>query len=127
MPKVLLIEDNETNQDLIARYLGLFGCEVTVAADGPSGLQRARRERSQFDLVLMDVNLPGMDGWEATRRLKADPETQSLPVIALTAHAMKSDREKANAAGCDGYVTKPIDFVELYCMIQSLCCRAPAL
>ena len=100
MTRILLIEDNEANQDLISRYLALFGCEVTVAGDGLTGLERARRDRAQFNLVLMDVNLPHMDGWEVTRRLKADAETRSLPVIALTAHAMQGDRETALSAGC---------------------------
>jgi two-component system, cell cycle response regulator DivK len=123
MPRVLLIEDNEANQDLISRYLGLLGCDVIVASDGPSGLETARCEGSQFDLVLMDVNLPGMDGWEVTRRLKSDPQTRRLPVIALTAHAMAGDREQAQEAGCDAYVTKPIDFLDLFGKIQSLACR----
>jgi CheY-like chemotaxis protein len=126
MPRVLLIEDNDANQDLVSRYLALFGCTVTVRRDGLSGLETARRDCSHFDVILMDVNLPEIDGWEVTRRLKADPATRSLPVIALTAHAMKGDREKALAAGCDEYATKPIDFIDLLGKIQSLYNQAPA-
>ncbi len=118
MPKILLIEDNEANQDLISRYLLLFEYDVVVMADGLQGLSRARSAEEKFDLVLMDMNLPEMDGWEVTRQLKADPATKSLPVIALTAHAMVGDREKALQAGCDEYATKPIDFTSLIDKIE---------
>jgi CheY-like chemotaxis protein len=120
MPRILLIEDNDTNQDLICRYLELFDYEILVEGDGLQGLETARREGANLALILMDMDLPTMDGWEVARRLKADEATRSLPVIALTAHAMKGDREKALAAGCDEYVTKPIDFNELFDKIQSL-------
>ena len=126
MTRILLIEDNEANQDLVSRYLALFGCKVTVAPDGLAGLERARRDCAQFDLVLMDINLPYLDGWEVTRRLKADVETRSLPVIALTAHAMQGDRESALSAGFDDYATKPIDFADLFEKIQKLTTRTPA-
>lgn len=114
MRRILLIEDNDSNQDLISRYLQLYECDVTVVSDGPSGLETAQHQRANLDLILMDMNLPEIDGWELTRRLKADDATRSLPVIALTAHAMIGDREKALAAGCDDYATKPIDFQELF-------------
>jgi CheY-like chemotaxis protein len=120
MPRILLIEDNDVNQDLICRYLELFEYEIVVAGDGQVGLATARRDASKIDVILMDMDLPVMDGWEVARRLKADGATRALPVIALTAHAMKGDREKALAAGCDDYVTKPIDFNELFDKIQSL-------
>lgn len=120
MPRILLIEDNDTNQDLISRYLELFDYESLVAANGLEGLETARREAANLDVILMDMDLPVMDGWEVARRLKADEATRALPVIALTAHAMKGDREKALAAGCDEYCTKPIDFNELFDKIQSL-------
>jgi CheY-like chemotaxis protein len=125
MTRILLIEDNEANQDLVSRYLALFGCEVTVATDGLSGLERARRDCAQFDMVLMDIDLPDMDGWEVMRQLKVDAETRSLPVIALTAHAMRGDRETALSAGFDDYATKPIDFADLFEKIQKLTSRAP--
>ncbi|HUQ68114.1 MAG TPA: response regulator [Planctomycetaceae bacterium] len=125
MSKILLIEDNETNRDLISRYLELFEYEVTVAADGREGLAKIQTNRDSIDLILMDMNLPEMDGWELTRRLKADETTRSLPVIALTAHAMKGDREKAFAAGCDDYATKPIDFKKLFRKIESMTRKAP--
>src|SRR5262245_11593381 len=113
MPRVLLIDDVDANQDLIARYLNLFDYEVVVASDGQAGLVKARQERSKIDLVLLDMNLPEMDGWEVARQLKADESTRSLPVIAVTAHAMVGDREKGLMAGCDEYVTKPLDFTAL--------------
>ena len=125
MSKILLIEDNEMNRDLISRYLELFEYEVTVAADGREGLAKIQTNRDSIDLILMDMNLPEMDGWELTRRLKADETTRSLPVIALTAHAMKGDREKALAAGCDDYATKPIDFKKLFRKIESMTRKAP--
>lgn len=114
MRRILLIEDNDSNQDLISRYLQLYECDVTVVSDGLTGLETAAQERANLDLILMDMNLPEMDGWEVTRRLKANEITRTLPVIALTAHAMIGDREKALAAGCDDYATKPIDFQKLF-------------
>lgn len=126
MPRILLIEDNDSNQNLISRYLELFDCTVIVAGDGPTGLQAAQTGRDQIDVILMDMNLPLMDGWEVARQLKADATTRSLPVIAVTAHAMVGDREKALAAGCDDYVTKPIDFQTLIQKIDSLTHKASA-
>jgi two-component system, cell cycle response regulator DivK len=125
MPNVLLIEDNDLNQDLIARYLELFDCSVTVVTDGQVGLHAAQQDPSQFDVVLLDMNLPTLDGWEVTRRLKADAATRDLPVVALTAHAMRGDREKALEAGCDDYETKPIDFNSLFDKINSLIAKVP--
>ena len=123
MPRILLIEDFDANQDLIARYLNLFNYEVVLASDGPAGLERARVERTEIDLVLLDMTLPEMDGWEVARRLKADEATQTLPVIAVTAHAMVGDREKGLLAGCDEYITKPLDFTVLLDKIESLLCK----
>lgn len=120
MPRILLIEDFEANHDLIARYLRLFGFEVAEASDGEAGLQMARLERSITDLILLDMSLPQMDGWEVARQLKADAATRSLPVIAVTAHAMVGDREKGLLAGCDEYITKPLDFKVLLEKIESL-------
>lgn len=111
MPRILLIEDNELNRDMLSRRLARKGYEVLLAEDGAAGVATATAERP--DLVLMDVSLPVMDGWEATRRLKAAPETRSIPVIALTAHAMSTDRLKAMEAGCDDYETKPIELDRL--------------
>ena len=118
MPKLLLIEDNEMNRDMLSRRLVKRGYEVVVALDGEHGLAMARSEAPA--LVLMDMSLPGMDGWEATRRLKATPETRSIPVIGLTAHAMAGDREKALAAGCDDFDTKPVDLERLLAKIEAL-------
>jgi two-component system cell cycle response regulator DivK len=120
MPRILLIEDLDANQDLISRYLRLFDYEVVVASDGKAGLTKARLERSEIDLVLLDMNLPQMDGWEVARQLKAAESTRSLPVIAVTAHAMVGDREKGLLAGCDEYITKPLDFTDLLEKIESL-------
>ncbi|BAD80467.1 two-component response regulator [Synechococcus elongatus PCC 6301] len=118
MTKILLVEDNEDNWDMLSRRLTRKGFEVVLAHDGAAGVDTARRE--QPDLILMDMSLPVMDGWEATRQLKADPELQQTPVIALTAHAMASDREKAIAAGCDDYDTKPIELPRLLSKIAQL-------
>jgi CheY-like chemotaxis protein len=126
MPNILLIEDNDSNRDLICRYLELYEYDVTVAVDGEEGLQKARGNSGEIDLILMDMNLPEMDGWEVTRRLKADEATKSLPVIAITAHAMVGDREKALEAGCDDYASKPIDFQKLFNQIESLYNKAAA-
>jgi CheY-like chemotaxis protein len=107
MQRILLVEDNELNRDMLARRLTRSGFEVLLAVDGQEGVDAARRERP--DLVLMDMSLPCLDGWAATRVLKADPRTRSIPVIALTAHAMMGDRDKALEAGCDEFATKPVD------------------
>jgi CheY-like chemotaxis protein len=111
MPVVLLVEDNEVNWEMLSRRLVRRGYEVQLATDGQAAVEMAKRVRP--DLVLMDMSLPVMDGWEATRRIKADPDVRHIPVIALTAHAMASDREAALAAGCDDYDTKPIEFDRL--------------
>ncbi|MBK7825103.1 response regulator [Nannocystis sp.] len=111
MPKILIVEDNELSRDMLSRRLRRKGYEVLVATDGQEGIAMAQRELP--DLVLMDLSLPDLDGWEATRRLKANAKTQAIPVIALTAHAMSGDREKAIDAGCDEYDTKPIDLRRL--------------
>jgi len=118
MPKILVIEDNENNRVLLTRRLKARGHEVLTAEDAEQGLALAQTERS--DLILMDIGLPGLDGWAATRRLKANPATQRIPIIALTAHAMQGDREKAAEAGCDAYETKPIDFARLFEKIDAL-------
>jgi CheY-like chemotaxis protein len=111
MTKILLVEDNEMNRDMLSRRLGRKGFEVAIATDGAQGVEMARSEAP--DLILMDMSLPVLDGWEATRRLKADAELARIPVIALTAHAMAGDREKALEAGCDDYDTKPIELPRL--------------
>ena len=111
MPKILLVEDNEMNRDMLSRRLQRKGYQVVLALDGQSGVEMTRTEAP--DLVLMDMSLPVLDGWEATRRLKSNAATQHIPVIALTAHAMSSDREKALEAGCDDYDTKPIELERL--------------
>lgn len=122
MPRVLLVEDNEENRDGLSRHLRRKGFEVLVAADGRQGLEAA--QAGAPDLVLMDMSLPVLDGWEATRQLKGDPRTRHIPVIALTAHAMSGDREKALAAGCDEYDTKPIEFARLFGKIQAFLGKA---
>src|SRR3712207_2363790 len=118
MARILLVEDNEMNRDMLSRRLQRRGYEVLVAADGAEGAALARQE--QPDLILMDMTLPVLDGWEATRQVKADPATQSIPVIALTAHAMVEDREKALAAGCDDFDTKPIELPRLIGKIDAM-------
>src|SRR5947209_20408686 len=117
MAKILLVEDNEMNRDMLARRLERRGYEIIVAVDGAEGLALARSEAP--DLVLMDMSLPVLDGWEAARQLKAAPETQAIPVIALTAHAMIGDRDKALEAGCDDYDTKPVEFPRLLAKIDA--------
>ena len=107
MAKILVVEDNEMNRDMLSRRLVKRGYEVVIALDGREGVDKARAESPA--LVLMDMSLPVLDGWEATRELRADPATRSIPVIALTAHAMAGDEERAMEAGFDGYITKPID------------------
>ena len=121
MAKILVIEDTENNRVLLARRLKPKGHEVITTENAEKGLPLVTSE--QPDLVLMDVGLPGIDGWEATRRLKADAATQRVPVIALTAHAMEGDRERALAAGCDDYEIKPIDFNQLFQKIETLLAR----
>jgi len=116
--KILLVEDNEMNRDMLSRRLQRRGYEVVTAVDGETGLAMTRSEAPA--LVLMDMSLPGLDGWEATRRIKADPATRAIPVVALTAHAMAGDREQALAAGCDDFDTKPIDLERLLGKIQTL-------
>jgi CheY-like chemotaxis protein len=116
--KVLLIEDNEENRDGLSRHLRRKGYETLLAVDGREGVEAARAEAP--DLILMDMSLPGLDGWEATRLLKAAPQTRGIPVIALTAHAMAGDREKALEVGCDDYDTKPVEFARLLGKIESL-------
>jgi len=111
MPKVLLVEDNEMNRDMLSRRLVRRGFEVVMAVDGERGVHMAKTEIP--DLILMDMSLPVLDGWEATRQIKAEASTQSIPVIALTAHAMAGDRDKALQAGCDDYDTKPIELPRL--------------
>jgi two-component system cell cycle response regulator DivK len=118
MPKILLVEDNEMNRDMLSRRLERRGYQVVLAVDGGEGMDMARAATP--DLILMDMSLPVIDGWEVARRLKADPETKSIPIIALTAHAMAGDREQALAAGCDDYDTKPIEFDRLLAKIQAL-------
>lgn len=118
MPKILIVEDNEDNRDSLSRRLQRRGFEVVIAADGKAGLVTAQSEKP--DLILMDMNMPEVDGWEATRQLKAGAETQHLPVIALTAHAMSGDRERALSVGCADYHTKPVDFPQLLAQIEAL-------
>ncbi len=121
MTKILLVEDNEMNRDMLSRRLIRKGFEVVLALDGQQGLDQAHSERP--DLVLMDMDLPILDGWEATRRMKAADTTRAIPVIALTAHAMAEHRDKALAAGCDDYDTKPVDFPRLLGKIEALLTR----
>jgi two-component system, cell cycle response regulator DivK len=121
---ILLVEDNEMNRDMLSRRLERAGYRVILAVDGPRGIAAARTEAP--DLVLMDMSLPEIDGWEATRHLKQDPATSGIPVIALTAHAMVSDREKALQAGCDDYDTKPVDFARLLQKMTSILARERA-
>ena len=118
MTKILLVEDNEDNRDMLSRRLQRKGYEVVVATDGQQGVEMAQAELPQ--LILMDMSLPVLDGWEATRQIKSLSATRSIPVIALTAHAMSGDREKAMAAGCDDYDTKPIDLAALLDKIVAL-------
>lgn len=118
MPKILLVEDNEMNRDMLSRRLERKGFQVVMAVDGQQGVDLALSEIP--DLILMDMDLPIIDGWEATRRVKAGESTRGIPVIALTAHAMVGDRDKAIAAGCDDYDTKPVDFPRLLGKITTL-------
>ena len=118
MAKVLIVEDNEMNRDMLSRRLTRKGYEVVVAVDGGEGIAMAGTETP--DIILMDMSLPVVDGWEATRRLKAAAETQQIPVIALTAHAMSTDRDKALEAGCDDFDTKPVELPRLLQKIEQL-------
>ena len=111
MPKILIVEDNEMNRDMLSRRLERRGFAIVMAVDGQQGVDMTRSEKP--DLVLMDMSLPVMDGWTATQTIKGDAELKGIPVIALTAHAMEGDREKAMAAGCDDYDTKPIELPRL--------------
>ncbi len=118
MSKILLVEDNEMNRDMLSRRLERKGFEVAIAVDGQAGIDMASSESP--DLILMDLSLPVVDGWEATRQIKADPATHSIPVIALTAHAMAGDEQKALEAGCDDYDTKPVDIKRLLGKVNNL-------
>ncbi|MEG4317716.1 MULTISPECIES: response regulator [unclassified Microcoleus] len=118
MAKILLVEDNEMNRDMLSRRLARKGHEVLIAVDGAEGVSMAKTKVP--DLILMDMSLPVLDGWRATQQIKADPETKMIPVIALTANAMAGDREKCLAAGCDDYDTKPVEFPRLLSKIETL-------
>jgi CheY-like chemotaxis protein len=118
LSKILLVEDNEMNRDMLTRRLQRRGYEVVIAVDGAQGLAMAQSESPA--LILMDISLPVLDGWEATRRLKIAPETKSIPVIALTAHAMSGDRERCIEAGCDDFDTKPVEIARLVGKIETL-------
>ncbi len=121
MPKILLVEDNEMNYDMLSRRLARKGFEVVIATDGEQGVEMSRTVAP--DLILMDMSLPKIDGWEATRLIRADPQTAKVLIIALTAHAMASDKDKAMAAGCDDFDTKPIDIERLLGKISALLAR----
>jgi len=121
MAKILLVEDNEMNRDMLSRRLQSRGYQVVLAVDGQSGVEMAQNQAP--DLVLMDMSLPVLDGWEVACRLKADAPTKHIPIIALTAHAMSGDREKALDAGCDDYDTKPIELPRLLGKIEALLSR----
>ena len=118
MPKILLVEDNEMNRDMLSRRLTRKGYEVAIAVDGREGVAKAKD--GTYDLVLMDMSLPEIDGWEATRLLREASETKTVPIIALTAHAMSGDRERALEAGCDDYDTKPIELERLLSKMEAL-------
>ncbi|HEY8993408.1 MAG TPA: response regulator [Lacunisphaera sp.] len=123
MPKILLVEDNEMNRDMLSRRLEKRGYTVAIALDGNEGVAKAKSELP--DLILMDMSLPVLDGWDATRQVKADPATAKVPVIALTAHAMESDRQKALEAGCDDFDTKPVELPRLLLKIEELLKKFP--
>ncbi len=118
MTNILLVEDNEMNRDMQSRRLTKRGYVVVTAADGRQGIEMANKNRP--DIILMDLNMPNIDGWEATRKLKAAPETSNIPIIAISAHAMPADRERAFEAGCDEYVSKPVDMNDLVIKIENL-------
>ena len=121
MPRILIVEDNEANWDMLSRRLVRRGYVVTIARDGGEGVRVAQDELP--DLILMDMSLPVMDGWEATRTLKADGKTSHIPIIALTAHAMSNDRQKASEAGCDDFHAKPVDLAQLLTQIEAQLAR----
>ena len=121
MAKILLVEDNEMNRDMLSRRLVRKGHEITMAVDGAQGVEMAKAQLP--DIILMDMSLPVIDGWEATRQLKADDATRPIPIIALTAHAMAGDQEKAFDAGCDDYDTKPVELSRLLAKIDALLAR----
>jgi len=123
MPKILLVEDNEMNRDMLSRRLEKRGYTLAIAADGSAGVELAKSGLP--DLILMDMSLPVIDGWEATKLLKADPLTKAIPIIALTAHAMDSDRIKALEAGCDDFDTKPVELSRLLVKIEELLKKSP--
>jgi CheY-like chemotaxis protein len=118
MARILLVEDNEMNRDMLSRRLEKRGHSILIAVDGAVGVELAKKEKP--DLILMDISLPVMDGWEATRLIKADPALSAIPIIALTAHAMVSDRDKALAAGCNDFDTKPVELPRLMGKIDAL-------
>lgn len=118
MPKILIVEDNEENRDALSRRLERRGYSVLVAVDGQAGITMAQDEHP--DVILMDLNLPDVDGWEATKRIKANPQTASIPVIALTAHAVVGDEQRALQAGCNDYHSKPVEFTRLVGQIEAL-------
>jgi CheY-like chemotaxis protein len=118
MARILLVEDNEMNRDMLSRRLIRRGHDVTMAFDGPAGIAAATSDRP--DLILMDISLPGMDGWEATTVLRGQAETASVPIIALTAHAMETDRQRSLEVGCNDFDTKPVDFARLLLKIDAL-------
>lgn len=118
MPKLLIVEDNQDNRDALSRRLERRGFSVLIAVDGQAGAETARAEHP--DLILMDMNMPGVDGWEATRLVKSDPATADIPVIALTAHALAGDRGRALEAGCTDYHTKPVDLAKLLAQIEEI-------
>lgn len=124
MPTILLVEDNELNRDMLSRRLERKGYAVAVAVDGAEAVEKSLSANP--DLILMDMNIPIIDGWEATRRIKAAAETAEIPLIALTAHAMAGDREKALGAGCDEYETKPVEFARLLEKIEAFLNRRPS-
>ena len=123
MPRILLVEDNEMNRDMMSAWLIRWGYEVTMAVDGEEAVSKGHSDNP--DLILMDLGLPNIDGWEATRRLKADVETRQIPIIAVTAHALEGDCVNALAAGCDEYCAKPVNFQRLHEMIEALLQRTP--
>jgi CheY-like chemotaxis protein len=123
MPKILLVEDNEMNRDMLTRRLEKRGYTISIAVDGGEGVAKAKAELP--DLILMDMSLPVLDGWDATRQVKADDTTKGIPVIALTAHAMEGDRQKALGAGCDDFDTKPVELNRLLLKIEELLKKFP--
>ena len=123
MPKLLIVEDNEMNRDMLSRRLQRRGFTTVIATDGGAGVAMAHTEAP--DLILMDMSLPVIDGWEASRQIKADPATARIPIIALTAHAMNTDRDKALQAGCNDYDTKPVDLPRLLGKIEALLLNPP--